>query len=323
MPRIRYRKYNPQAEARWLIAQSLEVLEDFMAQGFNLTLRQLYYQLVAQDLIANNQKSYDRLGDVISRAREAGMVDWNHIEDRTRTPQSHPHWRDASHFLRQAAPQFKLDLWDGQPVRVLVFVEKQALEEVIQQAASPLDCTYFANKGYLSSSSAWQVAHDIILKTNTHAKLDAEEGRGTAIDRWVILHLGDHDPSGLDMTRDIQERLDLYSSGYTEELEDGGINEWHTPVINVERIALNMDQIEEFAPPPNPAKQTDSRYPDYVRETGCTDSWELDAIKPAVLVQLIQDSINEVLEDEGDPELFSKRKKLQGQIIKKLKAIKI
>jgi len=101
----------------------------------------------------------------------------------------------------------------------------------------------------------------------------------------IVLHLGDHDPSGIDMTRDIEDRLDLFS-GYAD--------------IEVRRIALTMEQIEKQQPPPNPAKVTDSRYAGYAAEYG-DESWELDALEP----QFISDLIRDEIEGERDPALWA------------------
>jgi hypothetical protein len=91
----------------------------------------------------------------------------------------------------------------------------------------------------------------------------------------MILHFGDHDPSGIDMTRDILDRLQLYSESDVE----------------VHRLALNFDQIESFNLPPNPAKTTDSRYASYIMLHG-TESWELDALEPPVLAALVREAIS-------------------------------
>jgi hypothetical protein len=98
----------------------------------------------------------------------------------------------------------------------------------------------------------------------------------------VIIHLGDHDPSGVDMTRDIADRLSMFAESD----------------IEVNRIALNMDQIEEFNPPPNPAKITDSRSGPYIELYG-TSSWELDAIEPATLSQLIADTVENYIDEDA------------------------
>jgi hypothetical protein len=76
------------------------------------------------------------------------------------------------------------------------------------------------------------------------------------------------------MTRDNGDRLATFSWGDVE----------------VQRIALNRDQIDAYNPPPNPAKITDSRANDYIRKHGNL-SWELDALSPSVLVGLIRAAI--------------------------------
>ena len=98
----------------------------------------------------------------------------------------------------------------------------------------------------------------------------------------IVLHLGDHDPSGIDMTRDIADRLQLFS---------------RQAPIEVRRIALTMEQIEEQSPPPNPAKITDSRYAGYAAEYG-DESWELDALEPQFISNLIRDQILEERDEE-------------------------
>ena len=85
MPRIIYKdklRFGPVAAA--LLERAIEIMEEYDQQGYEMTLRQLYYQLVSRDMLANEQKEYDRLGDIIARGRLAGFVDWEHIVDRTR-----------------------------------------------------------------------------------------------------------------------------------------------------------------------------------------------------------------------------------------------
>lgn len=216
MPCIKYLDYKPGASAAELIDQCNEILVEYEEQGYQLTLRQLYYQLVSRDIIVNTVKSYSRLGDIVSRARESGMIDWRHIVDRSRRVQSNPHWTDAKHFMASVAPQFSLDWWQGQQVRPIVFVEKEALEEIVGRACDKYDVPYFANKGYLSASAVWHVAHDLMLNHDDEA-----------CERFVVLHLGDHDPSGIDMSRDIQSRLNLFAQSVDD---DRTPPEGHAPV---------------------------------------------------------------------------------------------
>lgn len=272
MPKICYEDHRFSGENLAIIEQANELIADYEEQGLSLTLRQLYYRFVAADLIPNSQKSYDKLGDVISNARLAGLVDWDAIEDRGRNLIAHSHWSHPREIIETAARSFYIDVWQDQPLRCEVWVEKQALEGVIGQACAPLDVPYFACKGYTSQSEMWRASQRF-------RKYLEERSQG-----MILIHLGDHDPSGIDMTRDIQDRLS----------KTFGLGE----CVKVVRIALNMDQIRRYRPPPNPAKTTDSRSGDYIEKYG-TSSWELDALEPRTLVDLIRKSIEGCILERG------------------------
>jgi hypothetical protein len=247
-----------------IIGQANQIIADYAAQGFSLTLRQLYYQFVARDLIPNTERSYKRLGGIINDGRLAGLIDWNAIEDRTRNLQRNPHWDSPADVIEAARQSYGIDMWANQPKRVEVWIEKEALAGVITRVCNDLDVPYFACRGYVSQSEQWRAG----MRCRTNYNRASQD--------TVVLHLGDHDPSGIDMTRDNQERLSMLA-GYRG-------------APTVERIALNMDQIEEYGPPPNPAKMTDSRFREYVMDYG-TESWELDALEPAVIVDLIKEKV--------------------------------
>jgi hypothetical protein len=257
-----------------IIAKANEIINDYAAQGFSLTLRQLYYQFVARDLLPNTERSYKRLGSIINDGRMAGYIDWDAIEDRTRNVKRNLHLSGPANAIEVVRDQYGIDMWENQPERVEVWIEKEALAGVIAGVCSELDVPYFACKGYVSQSEQWRAGRRF---------RDPSQ-------RSIILHLGDHDPSGIDMTRDNQDRLSTFSN-------------WN---VDVERIALNMDQIDEYGPPPNPAKMTDARFRDYMLEYG-TESWELDALEPRVISSLIRENVakhrDESLWDEKQQEL--------------------
>jgi hypothetical protein len=261
MPKICYRTKKFSADRLELITKANAIIEEYALQGFELTLRQLYYQFVSRDFIQNNMRAYKNLGDVINDARLAGLVDWEAIVDRTRNLQAQAHWSNPAEIVEACATQFRLDKWSTQPKRVEVWIEKDALVGVIEGVCKELDVAYFSCRGYTSQSEMWSAAMRL--------KKYYRGGQPP-----IIFHLGDHDPSGKDMTRDITDRLQEFSG---------------VPVV-VERLALNMPQIEQYNPPPNPAKMTDSRAEDYVAEFG-DESWELDALEPAVIATLIRDSV--------------------------------
>jgi len=272
--RIPYEDWSPSASTQETLDQALEVIKEYDSRGYELTLRQLYYQMVARGLVPNRPREYNRLGRIISRGRRAGLVSWWAIEDRTRQGHRLATWDDPADVIQEAIDTYRIDKWKGQNYRVFVWVEKEALAGVIERACfeEAIQVKYLSCRGYMSDSTIWNEARAMIRLV-----------QGGIIP--VVLHLADHDPSGVDMSRDNRERLTLYSG------LDPGPRSFNNAFI-FKRIALNMDQIEQYNPPPNPAKLTDSRSDGYVAQYG-RSSWELDALDPDVLVDLVQEEVME------------------------------
>lgn len=274
MPKIAYKDISFRKTSLDLISLINSVIEEYQLQGYDLTLRQLYYQLVARGCIENSDKSYKRIGSLINDARLAGLIDWNAIVDRTRNMKKNNHWNKPSEIIGAAINQYFIDLRETQLVYVEVWVEKEALIDVVGKICKHLDVPFFACRGYVSQSEMWNAAQRFSVQENVHNK------------KTMILHLGDHDPSGVDMTRDIQERLRMFESD-----------------VEVKRIALTMEQIKLYNPPPNPAKITDSRCQGYIEKYGC-ESWELDALNPTIIKDLISKEVDVLT----DFRLLNKRK---------------
>jgi hypothetical protein len=269
MPKISYIPKNFSAKSFARIEQANKIIEDYVAQGFVLTLRQLYYQFVSRDLIPNTQKDYKNLGSLINDARLAGLIDWNHLEDRTRNLASLAHWDAVGDIVDACSKQFRFDKWATQPIRIEVWIEKEALAGVFEGICHELGVPFLSCRGYTSQSEMWSAGQRLLRYKKQKKQI-------------LVLHFGDHDPSGIDMTRDIRERLELFTRGE----------------VKLDRLALNMPQIEEYGPPPNPAKDTDSRHTGYVQEFG-TESWELDALEPSVLVDLVRTAVEEARDEEA------------------------
>jgi len=239
------------------IIQIDDLMTTYAADGYQLTVRQCYYQMVAGGFILNNQKEYNKLANLIRDARMAGLLSWD-IVDRTRTVIDRPHWDSPKQLLDACAEQFHADMWEDQPRRVICIIEKDALRGVVEATCHNYDVPLLSARGYPSVSVLRQLAVD---------RCDGDV---------LILHLGDHDPSGIDMTRNLKDSLDLFSGGRGN--------------IELRRIALTMEQVNELNPPPNPAKQTDTRYAAYVKRYG-KDCWELDALPPEYLNKLLKKHI--------------------------------
>jgi hypothetical protein len=263
----------PNAKYADIIDKANTICQEYVQQGYDLTLRQLYYQFVARDLLANTVKNYDLLGRVLNQARWCGYFDWDYLVDRTRNVQGVAHWNTPAEIIKAAASSFRLDKWAEAEHVVEIWVEKEALAGIIAQAGTGVDCRWFPCRGYVSASEIYQAG----LRLVEHIQSGQEV---------TILHLGDLDPSGLQMTDDNYGRLLKVVRYYTDASK-----------LHFKRIALNMPQIAQYNPPENPAKEGDSRYAAFVAYTGGTTSWELDALPPPVLVGLITQEV-EALRDE-------------------------
>jgi hypothetical protein len=268
MPKICYVPKVFRGESQKVIDQAVSIFDSYAAASYILTLRQLYYQFISRDLMPNKVESYKRLGSIINDARLAGLIDWELMEDRTRSLKGQPSWRDPSSIIDSCASQFRIDKWSDQEYRPEVWIEKDALAGVFERVCEELQVPYFSCRGYTSQSEMWVAGQRLAGWIKRKQKP-------------VIFHFGDHDPSGVDMSRDITDRLSMFMGG-----------------TKFERLALNMDQVEEYHPPPNPAKITDSRAAAYIAEYG-EESWELDALEPDVLARLVRDAVGSVLDKDA------------------------
>jgi len=256
------------AKTAKVIEQANEIMEEY--SGDQLTLRQLHYQFVARDLYENTMRNYKKLGDIIRNGRMAGLISWDLVQDRTRGLTGYGGGSSGpAQAIRSASYGYKEPLWDTQPVKVEVWVEKDALTGVLTDPAYDHRLWYFATKGYPSISSLKEAAD--------RYKRQDQRGEST-----VILYFSDHDPEGLHMPEQVGEALEQF--GVTN--------------VEIRRMGLTMEQIREHQPPASAAKRGSSRIQSYYDATGTDEAWELDALKPAVIQQLIVDEVLKIRDDD-------------------------
>lgn len=271
----RYKHINFTQPKLELIEVCNDIIRDYQRQGYTMSVRQLYYQLVARDAIENTVQSYKRIADTINDARMAGLVRWDAIEDRTREFVQRQRWTSPRQIMQASYDSYHMDMWLNQAVRIFVIVEKEALVGVLDPSCRKYDVPLLAARGYPSSSVMREFAIGPVRDA-----LDEEKD-------VIILHLGDHDPSGIDMTRDLDEKINLFSESAS-----------YDNYVTIERIALTMDQIDDQRPPPNPAKTTDSRFASYSEIYG-HQSWELDALRPQFIDNLVSSHIESFRDDHA------------------------
>lgn len=246
-----------------------EIILTYQEQGLRLTLRQLYYQLVSRNIIPNEEKSYKGLGKLVSDARLSGLMDWSAIEDRVRRPEAAAEFNGLSDLVEQACSVYRLPRWEGQTNYVELWVEKDALAGVLSPIARRFHVTLMVNRGYSSQSAMYESAARFTHRSSPSTRTNH------------LLYLGDHDPSGEDMVRDVEDRLRMF-----------GVKR-----LLVTKVALTMAQIRKYNPPPNPAKVSDPRATKYIARHG-DESWEVDALPPDVLTTIIVKHVKALVDQE-------------------------
>lgn len=265
-----------------------EIIKSYQCQGYVLTLRQLYYQLVSRDIIPNKLAEYSKLSTLLKEGRMGWIVDWNAIEDRLRQPYIPYSVDDIEDAIDDTVKQYRLDRMLGQDTYIEVWVEKDALSGVLKRITKKYHINILVNRGYSSASAMF----------DAYNRFDNALARDKSSVR--ILYLGDFDPSGLDMIRDIDSRIREFFAPHARFWDVGDYLDFE-----IVPIALTREQINQYNPPPNPAKRTDPRAANFIRDEWTT-SWEVDALKPEILNQILEDAILENLDLEQYENMLAK-----------------
>lgn len=266
-----------------MLQKCINILKEYEEKDIKVTLRQLYYQLVARGYLPNLDKSYHKLSGLLTDARYCGFVDWDAIEDRIRVPHRHSEFDDVLNLIEAAKDSYRLDRWNDQEYYVELFTEKDAISSILRPIADDWHIFLNVNRGY-SSATAMYDSSKRFLRQYLEEK------------KCVLLYLGDHDPSGLDMIRDIDERLEEFECD-----------------VEVIPIALTLEQVQKYNPPPNPAKITDSRAKKYIRDFG-EHSWEVDALPPDVMIDLVNSTIKQYVDVEKMNKVIKKEEEDMKQL---------
>ena len=274
-----YRDINFKPDTLEKIDRADQIISEYRAQGYKMTVRQIYYQFVRRGWIPNAQNEYKKLGNVLKNARLAGELDWEDFEDRVRKVrggEKYGYEGDPDRIFRAAEfgllvnPSYSVDLWaKSQNFYPEIWVEKNAQISVVERVANQWSIPFFAGVGYCGTTAIKEAADRLAARVDLNV-------------RPIIFYLGDHDPSGVDMDRDMRDRL-------------GELSRYN---IDVRRVALTTEQVEEFQPPANPVKVSDTRFHDYVEKYG-DDCWELDALEPSQLHNIINAAIRTEFDQEA------------------------
>lgn len=272
-----------------LIQQANSIIETYQDRGVKLTVRALFYRFVARNILANTPQNYERVASVIDDGRKAGLVDWSAIEDRTRFLRGIADYADPTDWLSRNIDAYAEDIWADQDYYCETWIEKDAALGTVEGVCDKFRVPLFSCRGYPSSSELYYAA-----KRLERVRRDSRQP--------IVFYIGDHDPSGLQMTDNASNALATFA---------------RTNQIEFRRICLTMDQIDEYDPPENYAKESDSRYNWYVEQTGRDAAWELDALDPIVIADVLSDAIKSVC----DKDRFKASVRLEAENWKRLAEI--
>lgn len=242
-------------------AKTLQMIDQayaILAAVNPMTVRQVYYQLVSRHALKNSQSRYDAVCNALRDARLEGVIPWEWIEDRTRRPRKVPMWKDLTAFA-QVAEQYRRDVWATQPRRLEVWLEKDALSGIFEEALNPYGVTLNVGRGY----DGWSSIHNAANRF----------GSGHNV---TILYFGDFDPSGEDMVRSLGDRLERLGS---------------TPEII--KVSLTLADIEQHSLPPDFTKTTDTRAAGHIAKYGKVSSVELDALPTDILQARLAEEVEQ------------------------------
>lgn len=278
-------RYNWQA----IIPEAAAIVRSYTSTG--VTLRQLFYRLVAAEMLPNTQQAYGSLSANTAEARRTGgfpaLIDNGRSIDRPNL------WESAADAGRWMAEQFMVDRSSTQPINVYVAAEKNGLKAQLYQWFAPMGLPVLALGGYASQTLCDEVYADTRKK--------GRRGKPN-----VLIYAGDFDADGEDIPRDFEERAGCFDE--------------------VVRVALNPDQVESMNLPPQPGKWSSARskgfaekYADLFESVYGYDlvQIELDAIPPTTLRDIYTDAISE----HFDYELFEERREYERSELVKVEAL--
>lgn len=274
----RKRKVNKDSALLWV--GFLRIFDDIDPP---MTTRQMFYQAETLGLVPKNDAGYDKVQRQFVNARRAGIIPYEWVADNTRWMRKPRTYTSLEDFLKLSQRAYRRSIWASQNSYVEIWIEKDALAGVVSPITEKWDVPLMVTKGYSSVSFAYSAA-ETIKSTNKHT---------------YIYYFGDYDPSGMDISRDLESKLKTF-------LEDTGIP------LSFRRIAINDRQISQYNLPTRPTKKSDSRSKKWEG-----DSVELDALRADVLRKMV----DLVIQDHLDPELYERTiqiEKLERETLSKV-----
>ena len=250
--------YTPKPETVMLIAEVNKILVD-EADYLPLTLRQIFYRLVVKELIDKTETSYKRMCETVGQARRGKMIGMDDIRDDGFRKNDAEGWKSKEAMIntfRHHAKTFTLDRQAGQAQRIIVWCEAGGMIPQLQRVANDYSIPVYSSGGF-----------DSITTQHAMGKLFSED-----VTNALVLHIGDHDPSGVHMFSALEQNVVAFAEYY------GGFPEFI-------RLAVTPDQVIQYDLPTQPPKLTDNR-----RFEG-NETTQAEALAPASMANILRYAI--------------------------------
>lgn len=286
--------------------ERLRAAIEVLTEHHHMTVRQVYYQLVARQIIENSRSAYQAISKLLVKARQDGLIAWGWIEDRLRRPRTVSMWSNLSDFAETAKRAYKRDVWATQPNYIEVWLEKDALSGIFENVLATYGITLNVGRGF----DGWTSIKDAALRYELKASRETATIEELSAKRYkqknrqvTILYFGDFDPSGEDMARSLKERIAFF-----------GV---YPKLI---KCALTKDDIERYKLPPDFAKKTDSRAKKFIAKHGDV-SVELDALPVNVLRERLISEIENIMDMEELQSVFEIEAQEKKRLVEILSSI--
>jgi len=239
-----------------------------------MTVRQVFYRLVTQRVIEKTEAEYKHtVTRLLTELRLSRQIPFGWIADNTRWMRKPPSYSSLDHAIQQTASTYRRALWETQNAYVEVWLEKDALAGVLYDVTEPWDVPLMVTRGYASLSYLHGAA-EVIAEVDKPA---------------YLYYFGDYDPSGLDITRNVEARL----REFAPEAE-----------IYFERVAVTPEQITSWNLPTRPTKTADSRSQHFEGQSVEVDAIPVDHLRAIVTACITQHvdqhalAVTHAIEDE-------------------------
>jgi hypothetical protein len=273
-----YAAWRPQKKTSRLIMQVKEILEEYR-DHLPLTNRQIFYRLVATYGYPKTENFAKNLNDHLTRARRAKMIPFENIRDDGISVMAHAHYADENAFYKHVHDEgkaYKRDKLARQGQDIRVYCEAAGMMPQLERVCEPYSIPVYSCSGFDSVSGKYE------LKESCW-RAYAYKGR-----RTVILHLGDHDPSG----------ESIFTDGLVQDvhafLAEDVPHKDPREIADFERVALTEEQVSRSNLETTPPKDTDSRTANW--KGARTGACQLEALPPDKLAELLEAAIRRRLD---------------------------